>query len=154
MLSVRPKQKPLLSILHKRKRLQFARSHLTYGNWSKVIYSDEKLFSVRPGGLIRCWYQRGTDRFAPKYVVKTVAHPEKVMVWAAMDASGAISIRRVTGIMNAAKYQSIYLHQLCLLSKGGLDLLSKEKKTLFHCLATGDHRDSNSCMTEPAHTAL
>ena len=50
--SVRAVRKPLLSRTNKQKRLQYARKHRVF-NWSKVIFKDEKIFRVRPGGHVR-----------------------------------------------------------------------------------------------------
>ena len=106
-VSVTAKHKPLLSRVNMRKRLAFARAYLNYTKWGKVIFSDEKIFRVRPGGRVRCWYRKSEQQYQPKYTVPTVAHSESVMVWAAMDGSGAISLRRCPPRVNAAEYQTL-----------------------------------------------
>ena len=105
--SVSANRKPLLSTINRRKRLLFAKAHRDYHGWDKVIFSDEKIFKVRPGGHVRCWYKRTENRFSPKYTMSTVAHAESVMVWAAMDATGAISLRRCPPRVNASAYQTL-----------------------------------------------
>ena len=105
--SVRPARVPLLSATNKRKRLLFAKRHLKYQHWGKVIFSDEMIFTVRPGSKVRRWIPRNANKFSPKYAHLTVAHPEKVMVWAAMDSSGAICLRRCPEKVKAKEYQDI-----------------------------------------------
>jgi hypothetical protein len=57
--------------------------------------------------LLRCWIKKGDNQYLPKYVVPTVAHPEGVMVWAAMDATGGICLRRCPTTVDQAEYQRI-----------------------------------------------
>lgn len=52
MRSVRAVNKPLISRATARKRVEYAKKFRTY-NWKRVIFSDEKIFRVRPGGHIR-----------------------------------------------------------------------------------------------------
>lgn len=107
MASVRPIKKPLLSALHKEKRLNFAKAHAKYGKWNRVVFSDEKIFKVIAGGHVRCWYKKGDSRFIAKYLTPTVGHPQQVMVWAAIDSEGRICIKRCPGHVRAAEYQAV-----------------------------------------------
>ena len=50
--------KPLLTSVHIAARLAFAQQHAVY-DWSKVVFSDEKMFRIRQGGKVRCWRRRG-----------------------------------------------------------------------------------------------
>ena len=116
---LRPKQKPLLSLENRRKRLKFALAHRGQGfRWDKVIFSDEKIFRVRPGGRVRVWIPANEDRYVARYVVPIVSHPEGVMVWAAMDASGAISLRRCPVKVNAFEYRKILNSALPFIKRG------------------------------------
>ena len=51
--SIRASRKPLLSRINIKKRLEYARQHRRC-DWSRVIFSDEKLFRLRPGNPVRC----------------------------------------------------------------------------------------------------
>ena len=53
---------------------------------------------------MQCWRRRG-NRFKAKYTVPTAAKSEGVMVWAAMDATGKVIVRRCPKKVNAAAYQ-------------------------------------------------
>lgn len=119
--SMLPVHKPLLSAVNKKKRLKFAKSLLNYTKWHKVIFSDEKIFTVRPGihpsmypvylyvagGHVRAWIPKTKDKYSAKYTIGTVSHPQKIMVWAAMDAGGRICLRRCPDKVNASEYQKI-----------------------------------------------
>ena len=104
--SLRSKKKPLLTRTHRLKRMDFAKKFANYP-WKGVIFSDEKIFRVRPGARVRCWVAPNDSRFLPKYLTSSVQKPEGVMVWAAMKSSGAICLRRCPPKMNAAAYQGI-----------------------------------------------
>jgi transposase len=70
----RPLSKPLLTEVHRKNRLKWARDHKDT-NWEQVIFSDEttiRLNSVK--GLV--WNLPGK-----KKIVRTVKHPIKVNVW-------------------------------------------------------------------------
>lgn len=104
--SLRSKKKPLLNKVNRAKRLLFARKYSNF-DWSRTIFSDEKIFRVRPGARVRCWVAPNDSRFSPKYLTSSVQKPEGVMVWAAMKSDGAICLRRCPPKMNSAGYQSI-----------------------------------------------
>jgi hypothetical protein len=76
-------QKPLLTTKMKARRLKFAKAyrHWTSADWAKVMFSDESTFkclrSIR--GKVR--RPRESSRFDSRYTIKTVMHPDSVMVW-------------------------------------------------------------------------
>ena len=124
MRSVRAVKKPLLSKRHVQQRLQFARKFRHF-RWGKTIFSDEKIFRVRPGGKIRfaskkfrfrfslnafrlrCWVQAGASKYTARYTIRTVQKAEGLMVWAAMKSNGTIWLRRCPPKVDSAAYQSI-----------------------------------------------
>lgn len=57
--------KPLLTKQHKKRRMQFARKFKAWraAQWQKVVFSDEKIFRVRPGGNVRRWILKDARRF-------------------------------------------------------------------------------------------
>lgn len=95
-VSRRAVKRPLLTAGHRLKRRLFANKfrRWTAAQWKNVVFSDEKLFRVRPGGQVRHWRQVSDSKYLPKYVVPTVSKPESLMVWAAMNGHGQIVLRR------------------------------------------------------------
>ena len=73
--SLRSKKKPLLNKVNRAKRLLFARKYSNF-DWSRTIFSDEKIFRVRPGARVRCWVAPNDSRFSPKYLTSSVQKPE------------------------------------------------------------------------------
>ena len=101
--------KPLLTLLQRRERLACARKYRNYivADWQKVIWSDEKLFRVRPGGMVRRWVPKHAGRFNAKYIMPVVAKPQSLMVWAAINGRGQLILRRCPKKVNAQSYQDI-----------------------------------------------
>lgn len=108
-VSRRVVKRPLLTLRHIHGRRAF---YSRFGNWTatqwkKVIFSDEKLFRVRPGGLVKYWYQKTEKKFLAKYVVPTVQKPVGVMVWAAMDGHGRVVMKECPRSMDSRGYQGV-----------------------------------------------
>ena len=104
--SLRSLKKPLLGTLNRARRMKFARKHKNT-DWSRIIFSDKKIFRVRPGARVRCWVAPDDSRFKAKYTTPSGQKPEGVMVWAAMKSDGAICLRRCPQKMNSAAYHSV-----------------------------------------------
>jgi transposase len=105
-------QKPLLTMKMKAKRLKFAKAyrHWTSADWAKVMYSDESTFkclrSVR--GKVR--RPRESSRFDSRYTVKTVKHPDSVMVWGCFSGTlgrGGLYFLPKNVTMNGERYQTV-----------------------------------------------
>lgn len=107
--NVAAKRKPLLSQKHMLQRRRFASKHMGWSvaRWSKVIFSDEKIFRVRPGQAVRCWWRKNESRFVAKYTIATTQQAQGVMVWAAMRGNGSIVLRRCPPKVKAVDYQAI-----------------------------------------------
>lgn len=75
--------KPLLTKKMMKKRLIFAKEHKdwTKEQWSKVMFSDESSFKCIQARKNRVRRPVGSDRYDSKYTVKTVKHPDSVMIW-------------------------------------------------------------------------
>lgn len=97
--------KPLLTTAHIEARLKFANDHSGF-DFSNVVFSDEKVWRMRPGGRVRVWRRRG-KRYDAKYVVPTVARTEGVMVWAAINGKGDLIVKRCPTTVDSLGYQSI-----------------------------------------------
>lgn len=83
-------KKPLLTKKMKKARMDFCKAHLhwTEEDWKQVLFSDESSFLTirsRTKGVRR---PVGSNRFDPKYTVKTVKHPPSVMVWGCFSSYG------------------------------------------------------------------
>lgn len=107
--SRRAVKRPLLTARHRRLRKEFAAKFSRWGpqKWRDIIFTDEKIFRVRPGGLVRCWKQVSDKKFAAKYVIPQVQRPEGVMVWAGMNGLGQIKLMRCPPKVKSADYQTI-----------------------------------------------
>ncbi len=86
----RPRRKPLLKMMHKKARKQFAEDkqtkHMDY--WNHVLWSDEtKINLFDSDGVKRVWQQPG-EEYKDKCVLPTVKHGGgSVMVWGCMSAA-------------------------------------------------------------------
>jgi hypothetical protein len=94
-----------LTTKHINNRLLFANKMLGY-DFSRVVFSDEKIWRIRPGGKVRVWRRKG-KRFDARYTTKTTQQSVGVMVWCAINSKGEICLRRCPELVNAAAYQSI-----------------------------------------------
>lgn len=112
--------KPLLRQQTIRKRRIFAQQYRKWPmhKWARVIFSDEKLFRVRPGAHVRCWRPKSAKAFQAqytcqllayfhRYVHKTVMKAQALMVWCAIDGTGRLFLLRCPAKINAAGYQGL-----------------------------------------------
>ena len=51
--------------------------------WNSVMFSDESTFKCLRSACNRVRRPPGSNRFASKYTIKTVKHPDFVMLWGA-----------------------------------------------------------------------
>jgi transposase len=104
--------KPLLTDKMKKKRLQFARaySHFTAEDWSRVMYSDESTFRCIRSTRTKVRRPSGSNRFESKFTVKTVKHPDSVMIWGCFSGSvgrGGLFFLPKNTTMNGERYQEV-----------------------------------------------
>ncbi len=87
MPSRRAAKKPLLTAPMMKKRIQFCKTYLhwTSADWLKVMFSDESTFRLVRAGSALVRRPPGASRYDSKYTVKTVKHPDSVMVWGAFS---------------------------------------------------------------------
>jgi transposase len=100
-VSTVPKTIPLLTDLHKQRRIEFAMKYRRQ-NWSKVIFSDETTLQMFRNTQ-KVFYKAGTQP-PTKPMVK---HPYKVHVWGSFSKKGRIGFFLFTGIMDGALYRKI-----------------------------------------------
>ena len=86
-------------------RLLFANNMMGF-DFSRVVFSDEKIWRTRKGGKVRVWRRRG-KRYDAKFTVPTVAKAAGVMVWAAINGKGDVIVRRCPTSVDSAGYQDI-----------------------------------------------
>ena len=98
-------RKPWLTPRHIRARLAFAKAHLQY-SWKKVIFSDEKIFRMVPGGFVKRW-RRKVDKFVAKYTLPSHPNKQGLMVWCAINSTGDLCLRRCPEKVKATGYQGI-----------------------------------------------
>ncbi len=104
------RRKPLLKMMHKKARKQFAEYKQTedMDYWNHVLWSDEtKINLFGSDGVKRVWRQPG-EEYKDKSVLPTVKHGcESVMVWGCMSAAGTGELQFIEGTMNANMYCDI-----------------------------------------------
>ena len=86
----RAAKKPLLTAAMKKKRLQFCNKYKTWTphDWRKVMFSDESTFRLVRGCSTVVRRPTSSSRYDSRFTVKTVKHPDSVMVWGAISGSG------------------------------------------------------------------
>lgn len=105
----RAAQKQILTSNNLMDRLGFAYQHQHWNatDWSNVVFTDEKIFSVDESGEVWLHRPRG-KRYESRYV-----HPRRksgrfsVAIWGWMTASGPGEIVRIEGNLNSSQYVDI-----------------------------------------------
>ena len=124
-----PPRKPFVTEALIKERLEWATAHSNWRKkrWEAFLFSDEALFHTKPttGGR-RVRRPRGANRFDPKYMVQRVKHPEHILFWGGISASGkcVYSFLKTKETMNSVHYVSAL--------RRALKLLKQEKLTLVH----------------------
>ncbi len=105
-----PRRKPLLKMMHKKARKQFAEDTQTkdMDYWNHVLLSDEtKIHLFGSDGVKRVWRQPG-EEYKDKCVLPTVKHGGgNVMVWGCMSTAGTGELQFIEGTMNANMIPSL-----------------------------------------------
>ena len=101
----------------KAKRLAFATAHRHWSPhlWKKVMFSDESWFKLwQAGRFARVRRPRGSDRFDPKFTVKTIKFPKKQMVWGCFSwaGRGKLAFLDTGNTMNQHSYLAILKQKL------------------------------------------
>jgi transposase len=101
------KKKPLLSIKHRQRRLNFALKYKnwTVEDWTRVICSDEtRINGIGSDGRMYVWKKRGGP-LQDKEIQGTVKFGGgSLMVWGCMGWNGVGILAEVEGRMNAEQY--------------------------------------------------
>lgn len=99
-----PARKPFLTQYHKQMRYVFAQSHLnwTLQDWSRVVFSDEKVFRSSSRGALRVYRPlKNSDRYDDAYLVpstnpSTGSSPRfTICVWMCFSGTGLRRLHRI-----------------------------------------------------------
>lgn len=109
-------RKPLLTAHHKANRLAFAKAHKDWplDKIRRILWSDESVFTVSGTKHGKVRRPRGADRYDPQYTVKTVKHPDSIMVWGCFSYYGVGNLVFLEkGVaMNAERYLDLLFDNL------------------------------------------
>ena len=106
--------RPLLNARQRRARLGWARDHQNWKvcHWSRVVFSDEKLYrshSHRPSLRVT---RKKSERFAKDCVARLAKSGPQVHTWGCIGWMGAGPLKRVNGSLNAPKYQGEIINNI------------------------------------------
>lgn len=114
--SFRARKKPLLTSVHKKKRVSFAKKYQVWdlSTWRKVLWSDEATFNVTGSADSRVYRPPNSDPHDPRYTQKTVKHPASLMVWGCFTYYGVgdLVILPKNEKMNQYNYLELLLDHL------------------------------------------
>lgn len=100
-------KKPLLNAVQREKRIAFCKKYKLWKkeDWQKVMFSDESTFSQFGTHLHRV-RRPANERYNSRYTIKTIKHPQKIMVWGCFSASGrgTLHFMKQGETVNARKY--------------------------------------------------
>jgi transposase len=82
--------KPLLTEKMKKRRMAFCNKYKSWteADWSTVMYSDESMFRCIRATRSRVRRPIGSNRYDSRFTVKTVKHPDSVMIWGCFSGTG------------------------------------------------------------------
>ena len=117
--------KPYLSRKHMNARLIWANIYGTWSTeqWSKVAFSDESAFKIKPTSLrMYIWRKPGTRYETCNMLLTFKSGYVTVSVWAAFSMSGLTPLARIEGTLNKDKYRNVldnYLLSFANMYHGG-----------------------------------
>jgi transposase len=108
----RAAKKPLLTQKMKEKRIAFAKKYKNWTSeqWRDVMFSDEAKFAIVNSRSVTVRRSKSMNRYADKYVVKTVKHSPSVMMWACFigrSGRGGMYALPQNTTMNGEKYKVV-----------------------------------------------
>jgi hypothetical protein len=109
------RKKPFISVVNRKKRLEFAKMHLNKPKefWYNVIWSDESKFNIFGSDGRQLVWRKVNTELQKKNLVPTVKHGGgSQMVWGCMAASGVSNLTFVDGIMDKWDYMHILKQNL------------------------------------------
>ena len=117
----KPRKKPLLTEKQRKHRLEWARSHVKWPveKWRKVLFSDESIFTLNNHAGNNYVRRRPEEEYRLYCISPIIKHPQSIMVWGCMAASGIGRLKLVSEMMNETKYIDVWktkcypVHALC-----------------------------------------
>ncbi len=106
----RPRRKPLLKMMHKKARKQFAEDKQTkdMNYWYYVLWSDETKINLFSSDGVKHVWRQPSEEYKDKGVLPTVKlGGGSVMIWGCMSAAGTGELPFIEGTMNANMYCDI-----------------------------------------------
>ena len=123
-------KRPLLTHPQKARRLDFAtryrNSRITF--WSKVIFTDEKIFQAGYGTAHVRVTRRKDEKYHSSCIVQNPKRGLQLHVWGALKWDGPGPLRLIKGNLNALRYQAL-IHDIQNICRGGL--LFPTKKYIY-----------------------
>lgn len=108
IIARRPARRPILTLQHRQRRLQWARQHLRWDQrqWNHVLFTDESRFSLnRADGRVRVYRRRG-ERFADNTVMEADRFGGgSVMVWGGITATQKTNLIIIAGNLTGQRYR-------------------------------------------------
>jgi|SRR5215469_10457883 len=109
-------RKPLLTAVMRKKRIAFCKKYinLTAVDWAKVLFSDESSFLTFRSRAKTVRRPIGSNRFDPKYTIKTMKHPASIMVWGCFSyfGLGGLYFLPKNTTMNGERYLNMLKEKL------------------------------------------
>ncbi len=133
----RPRRKPLLKMMHKKARKQFAEDKQTndMDYWYHVLWSDETKTNLFGSDGVKHVKRQPGEEYKDKCVLPTVKHGGgSVMVGGCMSAAGTVELQFIEGTMKANMYCDI-LKQSRIPSLRRLGCRAVFQHDNDHCLA-------------------
>ena len=108
------RKKPLLTEKQRKHRLEWERSHVKWHveNWRKVLFGDESTFTLNNHVGNNYVRRRPEEEYRPYCISLTIKHPQSIMVWGCMAASGIGRLKLVSGMMNETNYIDVLKNQM------------------------------------------
>ena len=108
-------RKPLLTPVHRLKRLEFAKDHINWSaeQWQQVIWSDEtKINRIGSDGRVWSWYDKKVGPSEKNFQQTVKFGGGSLMLWGCFKADKVGILHRINGIMKAPDYIDILKQSL------------------------------------------
>ena len=126
--------KPLLTKRHRAKRRDFCKKFAkwTEKEWSRVIFTDEKMFRIRLCRKVAGWRPKSASKFEARYQVATIGKAEGLMVWGAINGARQLILRRMPPIIDSIAYQQTFLESKGFLQPRKVQRLFQQDGASIH----------------------
>ena len=156
----KPATKPLLNLMQKLKRLQWANVHKDAQKWSKVIFSDQFKLCIKFGDREALIWRTKDEHYNPVGLKRSMKFPTSVMVWSVYE-------QEVWAILSSSNQQlhihhTMYMEMLespCFIHKGSVWHLYGDEDMIFskiwllHTPHAPAHKKGQDMATEVKHSS-